>query len=44
MIARDYRREIMFSLCAAMNFVGSIDLVEACALWRAMEICSDLNL
>ncbi|KAG6624422.1 hypothetical protein CIPAW_16G026100 [Carya illinoinensis] len=36
-IVRNYRREIMFSLCAAKNFDGIAELAKACALWRVVS-------
>lgn len=43
-IARHHRGEILIALCAAKDFIGELDLAEAYALRRAIELCSELNI
>lgn len=42
-VGRNFKGELLFSVYAVKMFIGPVDLAEANALWRAMEICSDLN-
>ncbi|XP_041004152.1 uncharacterized protein LOC121249517 [Juglans microcarpa x Juglans regia] len=43
-VGRNFKGELLFSVYAVKMFIGPVDLAEANALWRAMEICSDLNI
>lgn len=43
-VGRNFKGELLFSICVVKMFIGPINLAEANALWRAMEICSDLNI
>lgn len=42
LVARNFRGEM--TLRAAKKFDGIVELAEAFALWRAMEICSELQI
>ncbi|KAF5470133.1 hypothetical protein F2P56_010667 [Juglans regia] len=42
-VARNYKGELLFSLCASKMFSGNSDLAEAITLWRAMDLVVELD-
>lgn len=44
MIIRDENGEVLLSACDSRRNVLSQDIVECQALWKAMQLCNDLNI